>query len=418
MADKKARKAKKKKNNKKTLFILTLLFVIAVVTSLYIFSNNSSVGIRTETVMIGSAEDKVSVKGYIMRDETLINAPESGVISFRADEGKRVSKGSTVAVIYSGDVSDEVKSELSSVHQRINEIEGSSVEKNLYAGDTVGGTSQIENDIDMIVNAVYSGNVSSVIQYKDDIIRIIRKDTGEGAAVQTTLEKLKAKKKELESSISGKATGIYATRAGIMCSQIDGCESYFNIKALDKVTPSYINNGPKPDTSVPDSFAKDTPCVKIIDNYRWYFTAVVEEKWVEDMKVGNYVALRFTDISDDMLDGTVYSISDVENGKVAIVVESNSLFSGIYTSRFLNAEIVRKTYNGFKVSKDAVHIDNDGNYYVFISSEGAVRRRNVNILYSDEAYVIIKEDNSAKNNLLLYDEVIVSGSGIKEGGSI
>ncbi len=410
-------KRKKKKQNKKVFLVLAVLLFIAVFVALYIFTSNSRAGLGTETVMIGTAEDKTAVTGYIMRDEMVINAPEAGVISFRADEGKRVSKGAAVAVVYSGDVSDEVKNELSSVHKRINEIEGSSVEKNLYAGDTMGGTSQIENDIDMIVSAVYSGNVSAVTQYKDDIIRIIRKDTGEGAVTQTTLEKLKAQKSQLEGSISGKATAMYASRAGIMCSQIDGCEEYFNIKNLDTITPAYLNNSPKESKAVPDKVERGEPCLKIINNYQWYFVAIVDEKWVEDMKVGNSVSLRFTDISDDTMDGTVYSISDAENGKVAIVVESHSLFSGIYTTRIVNAEIIRKTYNGFKVSKDAVHIDEDGGYYVYVSSEGIIRRRDVNILYSDEAYVIIKEDNSASNNLLLYDEVVISG-GVKEGDSI
>lgn len=419
MAENKSRKSKKKKQkNNKTLLLLVILLMAAIVVSLYIYASNSAAGTSTETVMIGTAEDKTAVFGYIIRDEQVVYAPETGVISFRADEGKRVSKGSSVAVVYSGDVSDDVKSELSSIHQRINEIEGSSVEKNLYAGDTMGGTSQIENDIDMIASAVYSGNVSSVTQYKDDIIRIIRKDTGEEAATQTTLEKLQAQKQELEGSISGRATGIYAPRAGIMCSQIDGCEEYFNIANLDAITPAYLNEAPKSITEMSETVEKDTACLKLIDNYKWYFTAVVTEKWAEDLKTGNSVSLRFTDISDDTLDGTIYSISEAEGGKVALVIESTGIFSGMYTARMLNAEIIRKTYNGFKVSKDAVHIDEDGTYYVYISSEGAVRRREVNILYSDEAYVIIKEDNSANNNLLLYDEVIVSGDGIKEGDSI
>ena len=409
MSDKKTRKAEKKQKNKKTLFLLVILLIIAILAVLRIFSNNSASGWVTETVLIGAAEDKISVNGYMIRDESVIKAPEAGIISFRADEGKRVSRGSTVAVIYSGEVSDEVKNELTSVHKRINEIEGSSVEKNLYAGDTMGGTAQVKNDVDMIVNAVYSGNVSTVPQYKDDIIRIIRKDTGEGLAVQTTLEKLKTQKAELEKTISGRATAIYSTRAGIMCSQIDGCEEYFSVKNLELITPSYLKNGPVYNTTAKESFLKDDPCLKIIDNYNWYYTAVVEEKWVEDMKVGNSVSLRFTDISDDTMDGTIYSISDAENGKVAVVVECHSLFSGIYTTRTANAEIIRKTYKGFKVSKDAVHIDQEGKYYVYVNSEGVSRRRDVNILYSDEAYVIIKEDNSASNNLLLYDEVIVSG---------
>ncbi len=400
-------KTKVKKNKrKKPVYIITLLVIVAFIAGINILANNSAKSTDVETVLIGTAEDKIAVNGYIIRDEYVMNAPAGGVISFRADEGERVSKGSAIAVIYSGEVSDEVKSELSGIHKRINETEGSVVEKNLYAGDAMGGTSQIENDINMISDAVYDGNVTSVAQYKDDIIRIIRKDTAEGAAAQTTLEKLRSRKAELEGSISGQSSAMYSAVAGVMCSRIDGCEEYFGIKCLDKITPSYLKNGPEPELKDPETVEKDVPCLKIINNYEWYFTAQVDESWVEDMKKGSSVYLRFTDISDDTMYGTVYSISQPEEGKAAVVIKSRSLFTGMYTSRKLKAEIIRKTYKGFKVSKDAVHIDEDGNYYVYINSEGAVRKRDVQILYSDDAYVIIKEDNSASNNLLLYDEVI------------
>ena len=407
-------KRRKKKKTKKTIFVIVILLIVAIFTVTYIVSRNTQYNSGVETVMIGTAEEKTVVTGYIIRDESVINAPESGIISYRADEGERVSNGSAVAVIYSGDVSDEVKSELSSLHQRIGETEGSSVEKNLYAGDAVGGAAQVKNDIEMITRAVYSGDVSSITQYKDDIIRIIRTDTAEEETAQTTLEKLQARKSELESSISGKSTTIYSNMAGVMCSQLDGCESYFDISSIDSINPLYLTGSPEPVLKGPDSVSADTPCLKIINNYEWYFAAVVDETWVEDMKPGHTVNLRFTDISDNTMEGTVYSISEASEGKVAIVVKSQSMFAGMYTSRVLNAEIIRKTYKGFKVSKNAVHIDEDGTYYVYINSEGAKRRRNVTILYADEAYVIIKEDNAATNNLLLYDEVIVSGTG-KEG---
>ena len=107
----------------------------------------------------------------------------------------------------------------------------------------------------------------------------------------------------------------------------------------------------------------------------------------------------------------MYSISKPVDGKVALVVKSRSMFNGMYTTRALNAEVIKKTYEGFKVSKDAVHIDENGNYYVYVNTEGANRRRDVTILYADDAYVIIKVDNAAKNNILLYDEVVVSGKG-------
>lgn len=411
MSDIRKKRKSKKNKNKKIYFVVAILAVLAVFIILGMLSKNSATVSGVETVMIGTAEEKVATSGYIIRDESVINAPESGIVSFRTDNGKRVSKGSPVAVIYSGDVNDEVKNELTSIYQRISEIEGSSIEKNLLAGDVVGSDTQVKNDVEMITRAVYSGNVSSVVQYKDDIIRIIRTNTAEEEQVQTTLEKLQARKQELENSISGKTTYIYADMAGVMSSQLDGAEDYFKISNLENISIQYLKDCPDINSYGPDIVEKGEPCLKIVNNYEWFYATEVDEVWVEGVKTGNKVNLRFTDISDDTVEGTVYSISQPVDGRVALVIKSRSMFNGMYTSRALNAEVIKRTYKGFKVSKDAVHIDENGNYYVYVNTEGANRRRDVTILYADDAYVIIKEDNAATNNILLYDEVVVSGKG-------
>ena len=411
MADISRNKKKKKKNNKKIYIVVSVLIVMTIFIVLGIVSRNSEVNSGYETVMIGTAEEKVETKGYIIRDEAVINSPEAGILSFRTDAGKRVSKGSAIAVVYSGEVSDDVKNELTSIYRRIDEIEGSSVEKDLHAGDVVGSDTQVKNDVEMISRAVYSGNVASIVQYKDDITRIIRANTAEGNKVQTTLEKLQERKRELEGSISGKTTYIYADTAGVMCSQLDGGEEYFNISQLENIDLQYIRNCPELNPQGPDIVEKNQPCLKIVNNYEWFYATEVDEVWIEGVKTGHRVKLRFTDISDVTVEGTVYSISQPVDGKVALVVKSRSMFNGMYTTRALNAEVIKKTYEGFKVSKDAVHIDENGNYYVYVNTEGANRRRDVTILYADDAYVIIRVDNAAKNNILLYDEVVVSGKG-------
>ena len=410
MTDIKKTKKRKKKN---ILPIVAVLLVIAMFLTYALLTRNTQTDMGIETVMKGTAEEKVATTGYILRNESVINAPEAGIVSFRAENGERVSKGSPVAVIYSGDVSDEVKNELTSIYQRISELEGSVVEKDLQAGDVVGSDIQVKKNVELISNAVYSKDVSSVIQYKDDIIRIIRTNAPDGEQVKTTLEKLQERKAELESSISGKTTYIYADMAGVMCSQLDGGEEYFDISNLNDIDIEYLENCPEVTSYGPDEVKKDTPCLKIVNNYEWYYATEVDETWIEGVKVGHKVNLRFTDISDDTLEGTVYSISQPAGGKVALVIKSRSVFNGMYTARSINAEVIKKTYEGFKVSKSAVHIDENGKYYVYINREGINRRRDVTILYADDAYVIIKEDNAATNNILLYDEVVVSG---KEGG--
>ena len=211
---KKYNRKRKKKN--KSILIIAVLFAVAVFLGINMLSGTIKPSADTETVLLGTAEDKMEVDGYIIRGEYVVNAPESGIRSFRSDEGKRVSKGSTVAVIYTGEVSDDVKNELSSIHERMNEIEGSSVEKNLYAGDSVVGTSQLVNDIEAVADSVYQRDTSKVPQYKDDIIRLVRKKTDGTGTTLTTYEQLTARKKELESSISGNARAIYAPISGVL----------------------------------------------------------------------------------------------------------------------------------------------------------------------------------------------------------
>lgn len=409
-------KRKSKKVSRKFVLI-TLLLIAAVLVALKIVTQSTVMSVDTQTVLSGTAEDKTDTNGYIIRGEYVVNAPQSGVISFRSDEGKRVSKGSTVAVIYSGEVSDEVKNELSGIHDRITEMKGSASEKNLYAGDSINSNNRIESDIDAISDAVYFRDTSQITQYKDDITRIIRKNGDESTQSLTTYEQLTARKTELESSISGSSIAVYAPISGVLSSHTDGYEEYFALESLGKITPTYLKNATKSSTENSDTVTKDSPCFKIINNYEWFYTATVSEKWAEDLKVNQSVYLRFPDISENKLSGTVYSISEPENGNVAVVVRSTDLFNGMYNVRQTDGEIIRKTYKGFKVSKEAIHIDKDGNYYVFINREGVARKRDVDILYSDDSYAIIKEDNTAHNNLLLYDEVVVSGS-IEEGENI
>lgn len=412
-----------KKSKVNSYIVVVVLLIAAVMACMFMLSGNVGSSVVTETVLTGTAEEKISSEGYIIRDELVVKAPDTGIISFRSDEGERVAKGSIAAVIYSGDVSDEVKAELSGIHERIKELEGSSSEKNLYASDSLNGTAQVVNNINAITEAAYSRNVAVVSQYKDDITRIIRKNSGDSAEkAMTTYEQLQARKAELESSVSGKSTVIYAPRAGILCSDTDGYEDYFDISHIAEVTPSYLKDAKKTEKAVSDELLKDEPCFKIVNNYEWYYTANVDEKYADDLnecvKYNAQIYLRFTDVSDERIAAAVQSVSEPEDGKVAVVIKSGGIFSGMYSLRNVKAEIIRKTYKGFKVSKQAVHVDGEGNYYVFVNSEGIVRKRNINILYSDDVYAIIEEKNSAENNLLLYDEVIVSGNNIEEGKSL
>ena len=316
-----------------------------------------------------------------------------GIISFRVSEGERIGKGALAAVIYTGTVSQEVQNSLTSINERIRDLESSTSEQVLYAGDEVTTISQVVGRIDDVIGAVYSRDTAAVTQYKDDITRLIGNDQSETTAL-TTLEQLRAEKQQLEASIAGNAVSLYAPEAGVMSSVIDGYESYFQYQQAAELPPSYLDAAEELAPAADGGIVQGQPCLKIVDNYSWYYAANVDERWVKNLKEGDAVSLRFINITEDKIDGTVYHVSEPENGSVTVVVESDQYVPGIYSIRETEAELIRKSYTGFKISKKALRIDEQDQAYVLINSEGVVRRRDVTVLFSDEAYVIIQEDNS------------------------
>ena len=62
----------------------------------------STVTVTEQTVL-----ETIDAKMYIIRDETLLTSPESGVTVPLAENGERVSRGSTVAAVFPSEASAE-----------------------------------------------------------------------------------------------------------------------------------------------------------------------------------------------------------------------------------------------------------------------------------------------------------------------
>ena len=158
------------------------------------------------------------------------------------------------------------------------------------------------------------------------------------------------------------------------------------------------------------------PAIKIIDNYQWYFAAIVDQKWIQELKPETQISLRFPDIIDRVLEANVDTVSQPDaNGKVTIIVACDQYVDEIYSLRKANTDIIRKTYRGFKVPKSAVRILDNGTSGVFVNNESVAKFKPIEILHSNDEFVIVKEDNQRKDALLLYDEVIVNGTNIEDG---
>ena len=80
-------------------------------------------------------------------------------------------------------------------------------------------------------------------------------------------------------------------------------------------------------------------------------------------------------------------------------------------------EICVGSYSGLKISNTAVRVS-DGVTGVYVLSGINAVFKPIEILYSDSAYVICKNDVQSASGLRIYDEVIVKGKDLYDGKTV
>ena len=119
---------------------------------------------------------------------------------------------------------------------------------------------------------------------------------------------------------------------------------------------------------------------------------------------------------------SIYDISDrSSDGRVTVTVECSRDINSTLTNRKLELVFIKNVYEGYKIPFEAVHVkegtgENDSVVGVYALMGGIVEFRPVKISYSGEDYIMISNEYDEKTNRIhMYDEIIISTEGIKEG---
>ncbi len=400
--------AKDKKIPIFTIMVLLAVFVI-------IFASLLRKPVKTEVIGYGVAENKLTTDTYIIKDETLVAAPETGILNCLVDENERVARYSHIATVFVGNFPEELQVKLRNINEKISKLEHNFNDRSVYVSDVAATENAIYSRINNVIDAVYNNDLSDSVQYKDDLNKIIGNINGEKVADNTELDSLYNQKAEIEKQLNGSVSNIYSPISGLFSSKVDGYENYLSAKNISLFTPSYIKEAKEHKEGSYENAVKGQPVVKVSNNYLWYVTAVVDYTWAENLKKGDAVSLRFPSISDDKYDAKVNFISDEQDGEVVLVISCEKNVTNLFGVREIEAEIIKNSYSGFKISKEAVRILPDGTSGVYVLKDRVARFKTVDVLYNGETYVIAREDNSISNNVLLYDEVILNIENIEDG---
>jgi len=120
-------------------------------------------------------------------------------------------------------------------------------------------------------------------------------------------------------------------------------------------------------------------------------------------------------MGDDLVRVKVQSISAPENGDVVVVFSSNQYMKELVNLRKQSASVVMDTYEGLKVPKDAVRVDDEGKLGVYVITGMYSEFKRIDVLYETEDYYIVDTDPTTTKSLLVYDFIIVGGKGLSNG---
>ena len=396
--------------------LAAVIIVIYFAAELY---NISAKTYDTQTAYEQTVLETLDAEMFIIRDETILSTTSSGVTVPLAENGERVSKGSAIAAVFASEEAAKNYVRLQSLNEQLKAYQKIDGQLSVANIDLDRLTEEIDSDFISIIDSAYSNDFSSL---SDDKLSFSEKLSrrqillGQPVDCSATIARLQSEIAALSSS-STPSQIISAESSGYFVSKEDGFENIISIDDIDSLTPEMLEEAMNSDKKEPAAGSIG----KLIDGYNWYIAAVVDSSEAVAFTGKTNVRLIFGDSDEDSVSTYLHSVKAVDKDKSLVVFRCNIMNKQVAALRKINGKIVVSEFTGLKVSRDAIRLDENGNEGVYVRRGNIVNFRSVNIIYSEDAFVIASAPapESGKElehtHLKLYDEIIISGKELKDG---
>lgn len=376
-----------------------------------------------------TAENAITVSGYVVREEEPIAVDSERMYFFRS-EGERVSKGGSVALQY-----DTVQ--ILRDANRLRTLE-EQLEQLLYAQtlvNSVSATSSLDQEVNTALtnfhvaraNGTYGTVAEACTAVRAAILRHSYAYSGT-EELNRSIASLQSEITSLSASVSGATTAVRAPQTGLFSSLVDGYESVLTPESLQNMTPEdYRDLAPQ----------KTTTACKLVYGSKWYFVTLLRATDAKHLNQGDTVTLRFHSGLDRDLTLTVERLSAEEGGQCLLVLSSDKNLHLTTLLRRQNAQLIFARYDGIRVPRSAVRIvwetvkDADGtpirnadgtekqqqSYVVYCVWGKTSRLKKINILWQEDEYMIVEsaDTNDPKRLLRAGDQVITAAADLYDG---
>ena len=398
-------------NNKGALFLKIGITLIALIFILYQTYSIVYKPITTATAVYYTTYDGVEVTGYFVREETPISYTITGNERYVVDEGEKVSKGGTIAEVYSSadiaeayDRVDELTEEIQMLESINSVSDPSSVDLNTL-------TNRIERSYFQLLSLKDSNKYSNLSDSVAELLMHLNKKqilTGEVAGFDSLLSALKSELDSLKTSLVAPISQVTTPVSGFFIRQSDGLENVLTFDTIENIDETIFEK-------IANATSKNT-FGKIVSSQNFYIITEMKNDDYLNYSVGDTVDLRTTIVGSEKLKANIHSIKVSEKNNSAIVVLSCQTMNGQFAAiRSTPITIVTEEYEGIRVSNKAVHYS-DGVAGVYVVQGSLVKFKPIEIVYRTENFTLCKKaEDGNTDSIVLYDEVIEKGKNLHDG---
>lgn len=387
--------------------MLLALAAVYIVLQLYAILGRTY---QTETAISASMEDTVPLSGIAMFDAVPVSG--GGSLGYLVEDGERVTEGTVLAEIYTDPAQSTQREELDRLDRIIDLLTKS---ENSVGSDLALLTAQTRtallNLLDQLDTASYTGMSDAIDEFLLAQNRL-QISTGQSSGFTATLADLQTQRDAAAAALEGLQT-ITADRNGYFISTAAALPLDLSEDTLKSDTAAALSERLQQEIPTTGSDLAG----RIVTGFSWRFYGVCDLDTAARFDGVTSVKIRVPGKQDEALDATVTEVAaDETAGLAKITLECRTINADVLRLGREDAEIVLNTYEGIRVSKRAMHIV-DGERGVYVKYGSLQRFRRIIVLFEDENYLLL-DPEAEDNEVRLYDEIIVEGPNLQDGGLV
>ena len=388
----------------------------------------------TVTAYSYSVDDSMEATGFLVRQETVLPG-QGGTVEVLPDEGEKVSKGETVALLYQSDAGLTQRQALQQLQLEREQLEYALAQAG-GGGDSAQLSNRVADAIAALRGAAASGDLTGLERQAMELKSLIYKRSytlgldgaDSAAALQASLDDVNAQISSLTAQAAQSTSRVTAGQSGIFSGLVDGYESLITPAMLEELTPAQLEGLAQAQPS------EDPSAIgKLITNSTWYFTCTLPEEDAQRLVEGRTVTVRFSRDWSGEVDMTVERLSDPSDGQVVVVLSADKFLSDVTLLRRQTVELVFDTVTGIRLPKEALRVDQRTvtdsetgeqsqvsvtGVYALVGQQAEFKQ--VTVLAEEDSYILVapvtgSAPSQAKKALRAGDKIIISSGELYDG---